>query len=65
MNSSLLYTQILNLPDSEKNKLLDYLGSLLKSGKSKKKKVHPKAGCMKGTFVMQSDFDEPLECEIF
>ncbi|MDB5282090.1 MAG: hypothetical protein JWO06_1165 [Bacteroidota bacterium] len=60
MNTSLLYTQILNLSDSEKTKLLDFLGSLLKSGKNKKK-IHPKAGCMKGTFIMKDNFDEPLE----
>ncbi|MBM4166865.1 MAG: DUF2281 domain-containing protein [Ignavibacteria bacterium] len=26
-----------------------------------KEKKHPKAGCMKGTFILSPDFDEPLE----
>ncbi|MDP2889126.1 MAG: DUF2281 domain-containing protein [Bacteroidota bacterium] len=24
-------------------------------------KIHPKAGCMKGTFQMSPDFNEPLD----
>jgi hypothetical protein len=31
------------------------------SNGNKKTKKHPKAGCMKGTFVMAPDFDESLE----
>lgn|GEM_PF-4891765 len=33
---------------------------LIKPTDSKKKKKHPKAGCMKGTFVMKEGFDDPL-----
>jgi hypothetical protein len=61
MNTSMLYTRILNLPDPEKIKLLDYLGSLLKTKKIKKNRSHPQAGCMKGTFIMKDDFDAPLD----
>ncbi len=60
MNTSLLYTQILNLPEEDRVKLLDYLSGLLKTGRGKKK-VHPKAGCMQGTFTIKQGFDEPLD----
>jgi hypothetical protein len=35
--------------------------SLIKGQASSKFKKHPKAGCMKGTFVMAEDFDVPLD----
>ena len=34
---------------------------LLKKHRTKKAKIHPKAGCMKGTFKMSSEFNEPIE----
>jgi len=63
MTSLTLYQKISGLPDSEKNKLLNYLEELSKKhiGSQKKSNIHPKAGCMKGTFTMHEDFDEPLE----
>jgi hypothetical protein len=57
MSNSFLFTQILNLPEPEKHKLLVILNRMLKSGKNKRRKIHPKAGCMKGTFVMKDGFE--------
>ena len=56
-----LYTKISVLPDSLKTELLDYLEFLMTKHQVKKTKKHPKAGCMKGTFKMSDDFNEPLE----
>ncbi len=58
-----LYLKINSLPTSIKGQLLDYLDFLFAKNANKPNKVtvHPKAGCMKGTFTMKPDFDEPLE----
>jgi hypothetical protein len=34
---------------------------LIQKHQSNKKKTHPKAGCMKGTFKMSDDFNEPID----
>ena len=63
MSDLSLYLKISLLPDSLKSEINDYI-DFLREKKLKKKvtpKKHPKAGCMKGTFKMSSDFDEPLE----
>ena len=63
MNDLSLYLKISLLPDSLKSEINDYI-DFLREKKLKKKATslkHPKAGCMKGTFKMSSDFDEPLE----
>lgn len=52
-----------NLPNHLKTEISDYLDFLI-SKKTQNKNSglkHPKAGCMKGTFKMSTDFDEPLE----
>jgi hypothetical protein len=61
MNGLTLYTKISKLPNPAKGKLLEYMESLIKGQASSKFKKHPKAGCMKGTFVMAEDFDVPLD----
>ena len=69
MNNITLYSKINQLPDKlkvEANDFLDFLLEknkklILDDSKGTKKKKHPKAGCMKGTFIMKDDFDEPLE----
>jgi hypothetical protein len=63
MQDSQLYFQFHNLPFALKEKVLVYIQQLKTEGKGQKKteKMHPKAGCMKGTFVASPDFDDPLE----
>jgi hypothetical protein len=63
MSDLSLYLKISLLPDSLKSEINDYI-DFLREKKLKKKvtsQKHPKAGCMKGTFKMSPDFDEPLE----
>ncbi len=45
----------------DKKTLLSILEQLRIEFLAKEKKKHPKAGCMKGTFIMSDDFDAPLE----
>lgn len=67
MNDVDLYYKISNLPNSLKNDLMKYLDYLLMKSKHNYEnekpanKKTPKAGCMKGTFLIKDDFDEPLE----
>ena len=51
------------LPDSEQEKVKEYVEFLLskKGQKHKNLNMPPKAGFMKGTFQMSKDFDAPLE----
>ncbi len=63
MSDFSLYMKISLLPDSLKSEINNYI-DFLREKKLKKQvpsRKHPKAGCMKGTFKMSSDFDEPLE----
>ena len=61
MTNTALYTRISTLPRPVQNELLDYMEFLIVKYKGKKEKKHPKAGCMKGTFKMSADFNEPLD----
>ena len=61
MNSLSLYTKFNTLPENLKTEISDYMEYLIQKHKPKKSKKHPQPGCMKGTFVMHDDFDEPLE----
>ena len=58
-----LYLRISTLPDQLKTEILDYMDSILLRRLKQKNRFekHPKAGCMKGTFKMSPDFDEPLD----
>jgi hypothetical protein len=60
MTNTSLYTRISSLPQSIQNEIFDYMEFLIQKYNHKRNKVHPKAGCMKGTFQMSSDFNEPL-----
>ena len=57
-----LYLKISSLPHSVKTEIVDYLEFLLSNRLKKKHHIekHPKAGCMKGTFIIKPGFDEPL-----
>lgn len=61
MTNTTLYTKILTLPQPIQNELIDYMEFLIQKHKLQNIKVHPKAGCMKGTFKMSPDFNEPLD----
>lgn len=59
MSDLTLISKLSNLPLHLKVEVMDYIEFLEKKYKSSK--LHLKAGCMKGTFKMSADFDEPLE----
>ena len=61
MQDDVLYNRFISLPHNLKNELLDYMEFLIFKQKPLEVKNHPKAGCMKGMFVMMDDFDEPLD----
>jgi hypothetical protein len=61
MTDTTLYTKILKLSGPIKSELLDFMEFLIHKSKSKNVKRHPKAGCMRGIFKLNSDFDSPLE----
>ncbi len=62
MTDEALYTKIATLPHPIKDELIDYMDFLLQKYIRKEKKVNRVAGCMKGTFIMSDDFNEPLDC---
>jgi Protein of unknown function (DUF2281) len=59
MSNAIVYSKLLNLPPHLQMEVMDYIEFLEKKYQSNK--LHPKAGCMKGTFKMTKDFDEPLD----
>jgi len=69
MNNITLYSKINQLPDKLKVEANDFLDFLLEKNKKlilddtkgTKKKKHPKAGFLKGTFIIKEGFDDPLE----
>ncbi len=61
MTNTVLYNKISALPSNLQNELMDYMEFLISKYKEKKQTLHPKAGCMQGTFKMTSDFNEPIE----
>jgi len=62
MSDLSLYIRISSLPNQLKTEISDYLDFLISKRLNIKKQSNqrPKAGCMKGTFKMSDDFDEPL-----
>lgn len=61
MTNTSLYTKISTLPPSIQSEVTDYVEFLLqKHTPQKRMNIHPKAGCMKGTFTMSKNFNEPL-----
>ena len=71
MTEQVYIKQLSNLPESVKVELWAYFEYLLfkyqipkntaNGNKDKTEKKTPKAGFLKGTFIMSEDFDEPLE----
>ncbi len=61
MTATTLYTKFSSLPLTLRNELMNYMDYLIQKHQPEKKKNHPKAGCMKGTFVIHDDFNEPLD----
>jgi hypothetical protein len=57
-----LYIKLSTLPQSIKAEIIDYMEFITSRRKQAKThaELHPKAGCMKGTFIMSPEFDEPL-----
>jgi hypothetical protein len=58
-----LYIKLSTLPNPLKAEVIDYMDFLVSRRLKRKKEFdkHPIAGCMKGTFKMSPDFDEPLD----
>lgn len=54
-------SQLNSLPAPIQKEAIDYIEFLIQKYSKPKTKKHPKAGCMKGTFVIKEDFNEPLE----
>ncbi|MCX6156018.1 MAG: DUF2281 domain-containing protein [Candidatus Kapabacteria bacterium] len=61
MNSTLTYSRFSSLPHSLRNEANNYIEFLVLKHNKNNRKKHPKAGCMKGIFTIQPDFNEPLE----
>jgi len=61
MTNTALFTRISSLPKSVQDEIFDFTEFLIQKNKSKKAKVHPKAGCMQGVFTMSEDFNEALD----
>ena len=63
MSDLSLYIKISSLPSQLKTEISDYLDFLVSKRLNKRNQSNrqPKAGCMKGTFKMSADFDEPLD----
>lgn len=61
MTNTALYTKISSLPQPLQNEIVDYVEFLIQKYNRQNSKIHPKAGCMKGVFKMEPDFNEPLE----
>ncbi len=63
MVDEIIVKEISLLPESFKKELLDFIDYLKTKNKKVEvvKKKRLEFGCAKGTFVMSSDFDEPLE----
>ena len=65
MTATTLYTKFSSLPLTLRNELMNYMDYLIQKHQPEKKKNHPKAGCMKGTFVIHDDFNEPWKIRAF
>jgi len=61
MTQTTLYSKLSSMPISLQDELLAYMEFLIQKHQSNMKKTHPKAGCMKGTFKMSDDFNEPID----
>jgi len=62
MSDLSLYFKFDALPEKIKGEVLDYIEFLSSKNNNpnKIKRTHPKAGCMKGTFLIGQGFDDPI-----
>lgn len=62
MTNTTLYTKLSTLSPLIQKEVSDYIEFLIqKQHKPVKQRIHPKAGCMKGVFQMNPDFNTDLE----
>jgi hypothetical protein len=61
MDEAIIVTKFNALPDTLKKEVLDFMDFLIQKNETALVENHPVAGCVKGTFIMKDDFDEPLE----
>lgn len=61
MESLLLYSKLKELPENLKSEVLDFINFLLSKSRNSKNPAIPTFGSGKGMFVMNDDFDEPLD----
>ena len=61
MKNQSAYIKLNLLPEKLKVQAMDFIDFLYQKNKNSKPKKHPKAGFLKGKFVLSEDFDEPLE----
>ena len=62
MTNTALYTKLSTLSPLIQKEVSDYIEFLIQKQQApEKQRVHPKAGCMKGVFLMASDFNTDLE----
>jgi hypothetical protein len=61
MNDALLYSKLSTLPENLKFEVSDFIDSLVAKVQKTSEEKKPIFGSGKGIFVMQDDFDEPLE----
>jgi hypothetical protein len=60
MENTNILIKLNELPETLKKEVADFIDFLLLKKEQSGAKRHPKSGCMKGTFTMKKDFDEPL-----
>lgn len=61
MDESTILSKFNTLPETLKKEVLDFMDFLIQKKQNDSDNKHPVSGCMKGTFKMKVDFDEPLE----
>jgi hypothetical protein len=61
VNNIILYSKLAALPDDLKAEVSDFVDFLATKKKKAQAKKKPIFGSGKGMFVMEPDFDEPLE----
>ena len=61
MDNSLILHKLDQLPDNMKSEVNDFIDFLISKKENNEQTNKPRFGSGKGTFVMQPDFDEPLD----
>lgn len=60
MKNQTAYIKLNLLPEKLKTQAMDFIDFLYQKNKNSEPKKHPKAGFLKGKFVLSEDFYEPL-----